>query len=358
MKKTTILLLLLIGIFNAKSQTFIDRVKKSGFQYFSIPEKKYKEVDSIRFIVSSPINPQNPTIIFLHGSGNYPLISYISDTINFHIIPPFSISSYLSKYNFVSISKPATPICRKWIDNPPLIDTSFADVVTFAKMDFLDYYVSQTSQVVDYLRSKVLEKNSQIYLIGNSQGGRVAIRYTFLNPKKIQKLILYSSGILDMRMQEIYSWRQLADAKKVSADEAQKNIDAIYQNYISLKNYYDYFKKSWDRNDLKNKMDLIKHYNALASYTYNYNISLDDLLKINIPILCVYGTDDLKCRDNDMLPLFFARANKSNLSMLPILNCNHIFIETTIEKETGKKSEKYIGDEVFSKIEKWLSNKN
>jgi pimeloyl-ACP methyl ester carboxylesterase len=354
MKKIIILITFVIASIALKSQSNIERISKAGFKYFSIPEKKYKEVDSIRFIVSSPINPQNPTIIFLHGSGNTPLISYISDTINFHIIPPFSISSYLSKYNFVSISKPATPICRKWIDNPPLIDTSFADVVTFAKMDFLDYYVSQTSQVVDYLRSKVLEKNSQIYLIGNSQGGSVAIRYTFLNPKKIQKLILYSSGVLDLKIQEVYSWRQLADAKKVSAEEAQKNIDAIYQNYISLKNYYDYFKKSWDRNDLNSKMDTIKHYNNLANYTYNYYVALDDLLKINIPILCVYGTDDLKCRDNDMLPLFFAREKKSNLTMLPILNCNHLFVETTIEKETGKKSEKYIGDEVFSKIEKWL----
>ena len=247
--------------------------------------------------------------------------------------------------------------CRKWIDNPPLIDTSFVDVVTFAKMDFLDYYVSQTSQVVAFLKAKVLKKETPIYLIGNSQGGRVAIKYTLLNPKKVQKLILYSSGVLDMKIQEIYRWRQLADAKKITADEAQKNIDAVYKNYLELKEYCDYFKKNSERSELKNKMELVSHYNTLASYAYNFEISLDDLLKVNIPVLSVYGSDDLKCRDNDMLPLYFARANKSNLTMMPMLNCNHLFIQTIIDKETGSKSEKYIGDEVFGRIEKWLSSK-
>lgn len=38
-------------------------------------------------------------------------------------------------------------------------------------------------------------------------------------------------------------------------------------------------------------------------------------------------------------------------------NCNHLFIQTIIDNETGSKSEKYIGDEVFGRIENWLSSK-
>lgn len=345
---------MLIAFLALKSQSFIERASRAGFDYFAIADAKYKEIDSIRFLVSSPINPHNPTIVFLQGSGNYPLVAYMSDTVNFQIIPPFNIRAYTGKFNFVAISKPATPLCREWIDNPPLIDTSFADVVTFAKMDFLDYYVYQTAQVVDFLRTKVLWKDTPVYLIGNSHGGKVAIKYASLNPKKVQKLILYSSGVLDLKIQDIYLWRQLADEKKVSEEEAQKNIDAIYQNYLSLKDYSDYFKKERDRSDLKGKMELVNHYNALAAYTYNFDLSLDYLLKIDVPILCVYGTDDLKCRDNDMLPLYFARANKSNLTMMPMLHCNHFFMQTIIDKETGQKSEKYIGDEIFGRIEKWL----
>lgn len=357
MKKIVLFSLFFIAFLSIKSQSCIERASKAGFDYFSIPDAKYKEIDSIRFLISKLINPQNPTIIFLQGSGNYPLIAYMSDTVNFQIIPPFNIQQYVGKYNFVAISKPATPLCREWVNNPPLIDTSFANVVTFAKMDFLDYYVYQTAQVIDYLKSKVLRKDSPIYLIGNSHGGKVAIKYASMYPKNIQKLILYSSGVLDLKVQEIYLWRQLSDENKVSEEEAQKNIDAIYQNYLSLKDYFDYFQKSRDRSDLKDKMELVNHYNALAAYSYNFDLSLDYLLKVDMPILCVYGTDDLKCRDNDMLPLYFARANKSNLTMMPMLYCNHLFIQTKIDNKSGEKTEKYIGDEVFSKIEKWLVEK-
>jgi len=97
-------------LFNVNSQSDIERAHKAGFECFSIKDKKYHEVDSIRFLVSSPINPQNPTIIFLQGSGNYPLIAYMADSINFQTIPPFRIDEYKGKYNFVCISKPATPL--------------------------------------------------------------------------------------------------------------------------------------------------------------------------------------------------------------------------------------------------------
>lgn len=357
MKKITCFLFLTFLCLTSFSQVNKTKIiKHSGYDYYSICDRVYENVDSIRFIMSSPLNPQNPTILFSQGSGNYPLIGYYADIdtiISFALIPPFNIEEYKNSYNFICIAKPGTPVCIEWTNEKqlPLIDTTYPEFSVFNKMDFLDYYVSQTGQVIDYLKSNILNPNADIYLIGNSQGGRVAIKYTCLNQEKVQKLILYSSGVLDRHVEEILYWRQLADCNSISAEEAQNEINDVYVRYQELKQY---FNSCQENNYLPSEDLLIRHNSAINDYSYNFDIPLDYLLKIDIPILCVYGTSDLKARDNDMLPLYFARENKNNLTMLPIMNCDHLFVETKIDTESGEEVKTYIGDEVFSKIVKWM----
>jgi len=268
-------------------------------------------------------------------------------------MPPFNIEGYKASYNFLCISKPGTPVCIEWANDMqlPLIDSTYPEFSVFNKMDFLDYYVSQTGQVIDYLKENILNPDADIFLIGNSQGGRVACKYTFLNREKVQKLILYASGVLDRYIEEILYWRQLADCNSISAEEAQNEINAVYNRYKELRQYYDnsqtdHFQPSDDL--------LTRHNSIITDYSYNFDIPLNYLLKIDIPVLCVYGTSDLKTRDNDMLPLYFARENKNNLTMMPILNCDHLFIEKKTDAESGEEVDTYMGDEVFIKIEKWL----
>ncbi len=334
----------------------VNIVKHAGYNYYSISDKEYANVDSIRFIVSSPLNPKNPTIIFLQGSGNYPLIGYYADKdsiISFTLIPPFNIEKHKEKFNFLCISKPGTPVCVEWYNNKqlPLIDTTYKDYKIFNKMDFLDYYVSQTKQVVEYLNNSILEKESPIYIMGNSQGGRVATKYVYQNPNKTDKLILYASGVVDRHYEEILQWRQLADCGKVSNEEAQKNIDEIYKRYKNLRDYANSYK-----NETKSITDdLYKHNHFINDYSYNFDIPIDYLTKINTPILCVYGTNDLKSRNNDMLPLIFIRLNKNNLTMMPIMNCNHLFVEKRINTETNQEENVYIGNQVLDKVIKWIN---
>ena len=332
----------------------IEFVKYSGFDYYSIYDSVYENIDSIRFIMSSPVTPYNPTIIFLQGSGNYPLIGYFAnlDTIiSFALIPPFNIEEYKNSYNFLCIAKPGTPVCVEWSNDKqlPLIDTTYLGYNIFNKMDFLDYYVSQTKQVVGHLKNNILDGDAEIYLMGNSQGGRVATKYVYENPKEIDRLILYSSGIVDRHHEEILQWRQLADCGNISDDEAQKNIDEIYKRYADLRDYVDYFRD----NPEANIENVEQHNHFMNDYTYNFDIPINYLTKIDIPILNVYGMRDLKARDNDMLPLIFTRLNKDNITIMPLPDCNHLFVRETINDE-GKIEQEYIGDSVLVKILQWL----
>ena len=353
MKKYGLVLFIMVIIITIKAQTCIERAEQAGFKRFLIPDNIYN-VDSIEFLMSYPINPTNPSIIFLQGSGNYTLISYdVNENYSFATIPPYDIQVYVQKYNFISISKPGTPLCSEWRSNRPFLDTTYSNYVTFLKMDFLDYYVAQTNQVIAFMKN-ILHIKTPIYLIGNSQGGKVAAKYSFLYPNNVQKLIFYSVGIFDRYLQEIYDWRLKADKGKISIEDAFAQINTVYKRYENLKNWVEENEEIFKQ---ENTTLSDNTYSAISNYSYNFDIPINYLLKIDIPILAVYGTNDIKTRDNDMLPLFFTRAGKNNLSMLPVFGCDHFFVKNTLDLETGKIIEsKYMGDEVFEEIEKWISN--
>ena len=352
MKKLLAFIFVVVIGYNLYSQTCVENINRVLFHYVSILDTAYEEMDSIRFVIS-PYKAENPTVIFSAGSGNRPLFFVVDGDTNAYINLPFSVYEYLKDFNFVYISKPGIPLCAEWTENPPLIDTTFPNVMTFYKMDFLDYYVNQLNQVVDYLK-KLSE--SPIYLIGGSQGGRVISKYASVYQNKVQKIVPFSSGILDRYYEEILYWRQLSDLKQISQEEAQQNIDEVYKRYLSGRDYYNYFEQN---PNAESSFPFQEHHSILTNYSYNFEeISLNYLLKIDIPILCVYGTSDIKSIDNDMLPLFFARANKNNLTMLPKLYCDHSFFERKHNPKTGEMEEKYIANEVFKEIFLWLRESN
>jgi pimeloyl-ACP methyl ester carboxylesterase len=337
-----------------------ERVEKAGWTYFSIPDKKFSEVDSIRFIVSNLFNPQNPTIFFSQGSGNYPVLEYYDypnrdSSLHWVIMPPFHTKDYVENYNFVVIAKPGTPICKPYsMDGPPpLIDTAFGNYRMFYIHDFLDYYVAQLNQVVDIIRKKS-DKNAPFFFIGNSQGGPVVTTFAERHPKKVQRLILQATSILDRTFERVFEYRLLADKGLMSSEEAQERIDHIYEMYQWKHDYRTQFTHKYDSE--KSPYDNEQwHYNAMNDAIWNFDIMLPKLQHLNMPILAVYGTADLKTRANDLLPHFFTRWGKKNLTMLPIIDADHTFVKTIIDKETNERKQEYIGDEVFAEIEKWLS---
>ena len=349
MKKLLILAFVICFTNKLSAQTCCERIHNSGFLCISIPDNIYEEVDSIRFVMS-PNRPDKPTVIFSAGSGNRTLFFIMNENpTQAYVNLPFDIYNHMKDFNFVYISKPGTPLCSEWNPNPPTIDTTFPDIMMFYKMDFLDYYVNQLNQVIDYLNQF---SQSPIYLIGGSQGGTVITKYAAIHSNKVQKIVPYSSGIMDRLYEEILEWRKQADCGMISHEEAQANIDNVYKRYVNNKDYCTYFKNNPDS---EIPYSLNDHYRVMTDCSYNFeDISLNHLLKIDIPILCVYGTDDIKARDNDMLPLFFARAGKNNLTILPKLNCDHFFTERKPNLENGIMEEKYIGNEVFDEIFQWL----
>jgi pimeloyl-ACP methyl ester carboxylesterase len=272
---------------------------------------------------------------------------------NYILMPPFRVKNYVENYNFVVIAKPGTPICKPHTEGqPPLIDTAFGNYPMFYKHDFLDYYVAQLNQVVNIIRKKS-SKNAQFFFIGNSQGGHVVTKFADKYPKKVQKLVVEACGTLDRLVEQVFEYRLMADKGEISPQQAQEWINILYETY---QRRYDYSTQNPFKYDsAKTSYPEEWHYRMMTDATYNFDIILPRLERINCPILFVYGTADTKVRENEMLPFFFTRWGKKNLTMMPVLGADHTFVKTIIDKETGEKKQDYIGDEVFADIEKWFS---
>ncbi|MCL2682916.1 MAG: alpha/beta fold hydrolase [Bacteroidales bacterium] len=331
-----------------------ERVEKAGWTYFSIPDKAYPEADSVRYVVSKLFNPENPTVFFSQGSGNYPVLIYYDyddgRTWNHVMIPPFSVKEYTEKYNFVVIAKPGTPICKPYTEGPPpLIDTAFGDYTIFNKFDFLDYYVEQLNQVVDIIRKRSNPK-SPFFFIGNSQGGPVVTKLADKYPQKVQRLVIQACGVLGRLTGKGYEHRRLMDIGQISSEEAQKRIDEVYARYQWLQEY--------SKSDRKESPYSDEDHSAIMNdVSWNFDIMLPRLQNINCPLLFVFGTADIQTRENDLLPFFFTRWGKDNLTMMPILDANHTFMKTITDPETSEKKQEYIGQEVFARIVEWFEKK-
>jgi pimeloyl-ACP methyl ester carboxylesterase len=216
----------------------------------------------------------------------------------------------------------------------------------------LDYYVAQLNQVVDVIRKKS-SKNAPFFFIGGSQGGHVVTKFAEKYPKKVQKLVVQACGVLDRLVEQVFEYRLMADKGEISTEQAQEWINHLYEAYQWRHDYSTQNQFKYD--SAKTKSPEEWHYRMMTDATYNFDIMLPRLQNINCPILFVYGTADTKVRENEMLPFFFTRWGKKNLTMMPVLDADHIFVKTITDKETGEKKQEWFGNEVFADIEKWLS---
>ena len=357
MKKLTVLLFFVQTLAISAIPCW-QRVEKAGWTYFSIPDSVFPQVDSIRYIVSQPFNPENPTVFFLDGSGNRPLLLYhdFEDgrTWNDVFLSSFGAGNYVEYYNFVLIAKPGTPICGLHTGELPLIDTAFGCIWTFLRFDFLNYYVEQLNQVVDDVRKRS-NPDAPFFFIGSSRGGNVVATFAERHPEKVQRLVMKSAGILGWQEQRVFLFRRLMDRGEMSSEEAQERIDAAHEWYQFLKDYSTRFSLEDDFDPEKTSESREQHYNILSTASFTLNIVLYRLQNIDVPILVTFGTDDMMTRSNDFLPFFFTRWGKDNLTMMPILDANHQFLKTITNQETNEQEREFIGDAVFSRIMEWFS---
>lgn len=309
-------------------------IKQNGFQKNCIVSKK----DTITFLTTNQdkTNPK-PTILFLQGSLAKPIIFKDSTGASGTIIP-FDIENYLSKFNFVIIQRYGIPLIGSYEkDTEGYLDRNGKTPSEYVKNDNLKYRTFQAKKVLNYLHKQKWVKRDSIFVIGHSEGYRVAAKLSE-NNKKIAKLVCMSADPFNRIAEEVMRLR-IETLSSKSDSTIQRKINDNIENFKKIsKNSKEY------QND-------IELYN---NRSYNRELSYQSLLKFKNPILVTYGTEDFGSLNNDLLP-FLLRDKKLTLIAYPDLS--HNYNKQEVDKNGNKLETTYHWNTVFKDIQNWLLKK-
>ena len=324
--------------------------KLENFHYFSIKQNLHEfSEDSIRFLVSGNLQKKKPIVVYVHGSGNYPLVTFEDSDSTFYMSPLHDIiKEHNNDYHFVVISKPGVPICMPTNTPFPWNLDTITISKTFWECDMLEYHANATKEVLKFIRQQDFADNSKIYLSGHSQGANVVAKVAAENPDLITKVAYMSSSLFGRLTQDVMQlYIDVYFNKTLTHKELVEQLDSnVYNrlnNHIDWKNYINY------TNDVEKSY--FPYHSALSNYSFNRELSIFNLLKIKIPLLVVYGTADIKCADISLLPLFLFDTDV-NYTIKAYPNYDHGYSLVGEDRKIIN-GEFHFGD-VFNDVLKWF----
>ncbi|WP_445710172.1 acyl-CoA thioester hydrolase/BAAT C-terminal domain-containing protein [Flavobacterium sp.] len=318
-------LFLTLSIFSQSKE-----LKEIGFEKIVLKTKS----DTIFFIKS--INDEKikkPTIIFLQGSLPLPIIFKDKDDI--FTLFPFKTDEYLSKYNLILIARKGIPLIGDFEkDSNGYKDENGNVPFEYIKHDNLTYRVQQAEEMLNFLYKQKWVDKKAIYVVGHSEGYRVAAKLSE-NNKKITKIVCMSADPFNRSVEEILKYR--FESYNQSNDSiSQKAINAITKDHLSIGKIEEY----------KNDYDL---YNWAS---YDEKLIFESFKKIKVPVLVVYGTDDFKSFHSHLLP--FLLKEKKDFFVKAYPDYDHNFFKKEFDDKGNPLEDSYNWDEVFRDCVHWL----
>lgn len=306
-------------------------ISQNGFYKINIRSKK----DTISFLTTNKDKKTaKPTILFLQGSLAKPIIFHDSSGASVTAFP-FEIEEYVKKFNFIIIARHGIPIVGSYeTDTEGYLDKDGKVPVEYIKKDNLKYRTFQAKSVLNYLYKQKWVKKDSIFVIGHSEGYRVAAKLSE-NNRKISKLVCMSANPFN-RIAE-YVLKSRIETLSTSSDSLlQKEIEQDIYSFRNIpKNIEEY----------KNDYEV---YNRLS---YHSVISYESLLKFKNPILITYGTEDIGSLNNDLLPFLL---RKTDLTMFVYPDLDHNYNKREIDKDGKQLESSDYWDSVFEDIQNWL----
>ncbi len=273
----------------------------------------------IDFLVIDP-DPQIKKPLFLFCQGSLPLplyFNYKKEGLSLFGggLTNFNYQDIIKSYHLVVISMPETPVI---VDESQLNDSYWyygdskdknIPSIAYQKADYLDNYVDRAVAVLDYLSGKPWVDNSQLVVFGHSQGGHVASKLAY-RYKKVSKLGLSGTNIFGRIDQDIRQAKRDVQKGKISWQQAAQKIEQTYAFYKDA-----------------NNPEKLKNNPNLRSWQSFSQPAIDELLAFNKPIYLVFGTEDIVSELNDLVPLYFIKNQKSNLTIKRYYNQEHNYFE-------------------------------
>lgn len=291
-------------------------------------------------VYKNKISDRKPLIVYLQGSTNFPLF-YLNPNGRYSSSITLNVNSMSDDYHIVLISKPYTPLVDS-IRIAPSGRKQYPMKEGYREKYSLYWRVNSADKVIDDVLKKLNIDSSTVIVWGHSEGSQVAPAVAVKN-KNVTHVISMMGNSLNHLYDFILNERVSAFNGEKSNEEAQSNIDSLYTEFEKIYNYPKSTTKEW----------FGETYYKWSSFSLTS--PLENMLKLDIPILYVAGGEDRHSILNmDYAKLEFLRKGKDNMTYKVFPNCDHIFMETRTD-QSGKKEWIDHLDEVNDFALKWVT---
>lgn len=283
-------------------------------------------------------NVIKPLLVYLDGSGNYPLY-YRKSSGNYNTSVALDIAKYAKDYTVVLISKPGIPFSdslrykqgRAYYPDNEIYDRYYS----------LQWRAGAASAAINYLVKNIQVDQKHILVMGYSEGSQVAPAVAVMN-KKVTHVVCMVGNALNQLYDFIINARLDADRGNKTALQSQHTIDSLYNEFTKIYAEPKSTSKKW--------------FGAtyLKWSSFSESTPLENMLKLSIPVLYMGGGKDNNQTiiDMDYAKLEFLRKGKTNLTYKVYENSNHYFQET--EMKDGKEARIDRSDEAHQFALTWV----
>jgi pimeloyl-ACP methyl ester carboxylesterase len=319
--------------------------KDWGLKRFTINDKTTGPIGF--YVDTTNIKRKAPLLIFVNGSGGYPLCIYVESEKGGQLMTTFHsemIGLVNKDYHLVLIDKPGLNFCDtvkiEGNDLSRVMET-YQVPAYYNEMLSLSWRVNSIKAVISYLIKNGYHDGKKIIAWGFSEGGQVVPKLA-ADDKRVTHVVSVVGAGLNQFYDFITSVRVRVAKGELTHQQGQAEIDeslntikAIYADPTSTTKFFaGHTYKRW------------------ASFCSD--VPLEHLSKLTIPIYMVVGSADVNSPiyGLDYVPLEFSRLGKKNLTYEVCVGCDHFqtIIETADEKERGKN----VGREINGRILEWL----
>ena len=217
--------------------------------------------DTITFIQNTSNKNNKPTIVFVQGS--LPISLILKDNNDLWINLPFDYTKFDKDVNIIIINRKGVPLISEYNDYSKLQNNPSNK---YLKNDNLYYRVFQVEEVLKYLKKQKWIEKEKLFIVGHSEGYRVAAKVAERNPK-IKKIACLAADPLNRISENIIRLQQ----ENITLENDSLRVLKIYKeikDYKNLKNF----------NVLENDM--------MNFVSYNENPPINSFKKYKNPFDC------------------------------------------------------------------------
>src|SRR6056297_815753 len=221
--KLTVLLVALCSLSSIYSQKISPEML--GFTQCKFKNEDLGEVNY--YLSKSDSSKSQPLLVYLDGSGPYPLFQKLERGIGSTVVIDFQ--KLIKEYRLLLISKPGVP----FIDEVSKNENSFPvydPPQEYVNKLSLDWRVNSAHNIINHILENKMVKTNTVIAMGFSEGAQVVPKLAAIN-SNIDIIMLFSGNGLTQFYDPLLSARLNAAKGKLTQSEAQNQVDSLFVKY-------------------------------------------------------------------------------------------------------------------------------